>query len=173
MNTSQLEEMAQADLADYVVAIGLGEKKGNLPPPQQLMAKLGLGDPVATESVTSPVDPEHLDPESCAWHLKKHASPERCSEIANGATLSAEEWLLVTKAATIDAEQGGTFDFVRYYRVTDSRGRSVYFSEVSGDDLGSYGPSSYHDGPLLALPYDKDTDRQLEDGTVVKFVIIE
>jgi hypothetical protein len=161
------------ELADHVVAVALGEKRDKLPAAEELMTKLDLGYPIATESVTSAVDPEDLDPESCAWHLKKHASPERCAEIAEGAELSPEEHLLVTKAATLDAEEGGTFDFVRYYRITDSKGRSVYFSDVSGDDLGSYGPSSCHRGPLLELPYAADTSTQLEDGTVIKFYITE
>ena len=160
-------------LTDYVVTVALGEVKGKLPPAEELMSKLTLGDVIATESVTSPVDPDDLDPESCAWHLRTHASPERCAEIANGAKLSLEERRLATKVATLDAEEGGTFDFVRYYRVTDSKGRSVYFSDVSGDDLGSFGPSSCHHGPILKLPYATDTSTQLEDGTVVKFYITE
>jgi hypothetical protein len=173
MSTPQLDKMEHDELKDYVVAVALGEKQGALPPAEELMSKLILGEAIATESVTSSVDPDDLDPESCAWHLRKHASPERCAEITNGAELSPEERHLVTKAATIDAEEGGTFDFVRYYRVTDSKGRSVYFSDVSGDDLGSFGPSSCHHGPILELPYATDTSTQLEDGTVVKFYITE
>jgi hypothetical protein len=49
----------------------------------------------------------------------------------------------------------------------------VYFSDVSGDDLGSFGPSSCHHGPVLDLPYATDTSTQLEDGTVSKFYIVE
>jgi hypothetical protein len=170
---SGLNKLSGEELADHVVAVALGEKKDQLPPAEELMTKLDLGDAVATESVTSPVEPADLDPESCAGYLEKFASPERCAEIAEGAELSPEEHLAVTKAATLDAEEGGTFDFVRYYRVTDSKGRSVYFSDVSGDDLGSYGPSSCHRGPILELSYAADTSTQLEDGTVSKFYIVE
>ena len=170
---SDAKSPSTQELADHVVAVALGEKSDKLPPAEELMTKLDLGDAVATESVTSPVDPDDLDPESCAGYLEKFASPERCAEIAEGAKLSPEEHLLVTKVATLDAEEGGTFDFVRYYRVTDSKGRSVYFSDVSGDDLGSYGPSSCHRGPILELPYAADTSTQLEDGTVSKFYIVE
>jgi len=165
--------MNHEELIDHVVAVALGEKKDQLPPAEELMTKLDLGDAVATESVTSPVDPDDLDPESCAGYLEKFASPERCAEIAEGAELSPDEHLLVTKVATLDTEEGGTFDFVRYYRVTDSKGRSVYFSDVSGDDLGSCGPSSCHRGPILELPYAADTSTQLRDGTVSKFYIVE
>ena len=132
--------MNHEELVDSVVAVALGEQKGELPSAEKLMAELCHDEPIATESVTSPIDPDDLDPESRAWHLEKHASPERCAEIADGAEISPEERLMVIKAATIDAEEGGTFDFVRYYRVTDCKGRSVYFSDGSGDDLGSYGP---------------------------------
>ena len=170
---SDTDELSYEELVDHVVAVALGEKSDKLPPAEELMTKLDLGDAVATESVTSPVDPDDLDPESCAGYLEKFASPERCAEIAEGAKLSPEEHLLVTKVATLDAEEGGTFDFVRYYRVTDSKNRSVYFSEVSGDDLGSCGPSSGHEGPMLSLPYESNTETQLEDGTVVNFCIIE
>ena len=160
-------------LTDYVVTVALGEVKGKLPPAEELMSKLTLDDVIATESVTSPVDPDDLDPESCAWHLRKHASAERCAEIANGATITPEERATVIKAATRRQADTGVFDFVRYYRVTDSKNRSVYFSEVSGDDLGSCGPSSGHEGPMLSLPYESNTETQLEDGTVVNFCIIE
>ena len=170
---SDPNNMTNEQLADYLVGVALGEVKGKLPPAVELMSKLTLGDVIATESVTSPVDPDDLDRESCAWHLRKHASPERCAAITDGSELSQEERDLVTKVATVDAEEGGTFDFVRYYRVTDSKGRSVYFSDVSGDDLGSFGPSSCHQGPVLELPYVADTSTQLEDGTVVKFYITE
>ena len=161
------------ELADHVVAVALGERKDQLPPAEELMTKLDLGDPVATESVTSPVDPDDLDPESCARHLEKDASAERCAEIANGVTITPEERATVIKAATRRQADTGVFDFVRYYRVTDSKNRSVYFSEVSGDDLGSCGPSSGHESPMLSLPYESNTETQLEDGTVVNFCIIE
>jgi hypothetical protein len=158
---------------DQLVALALGEKDGKLPSAEELMNNLILGSPVATESITSPVDPDDLAPEACAQHLERHASPQRCAEIANGAALSSSERRLVTRAATVAAEEGGTFDFVRYYRVTDSKGRSVYFSNVSGDELGSYGPRWGHRGPMLELPYAVDTSTQLGDGTVVNFCIIE
>lgn len=170
---SDAKNTALQELVDHVVAVALGEKKDKLPPAEELMAMLDLGEPIATESVTLPVDPDELDSESCAWHLEKHASAERCAEIANGATITPEERATVIKAATRRQADSGVFDFVRYYRVTDSKNRSVYFSEVSGDDLGSCGPSSGHEGPMLSLPYESNTEKQLEDGTVVNFCITE
>jgi hypothetical protein len=168
-----LDKLTYQEILDRVVAVALGEKEDQLPPTEELMAKLDLGEPIATESVTWPVDPDHLDPESFVWHLEKHASAERCAEIANGAALTTEERVTVIQAATKQQADSGIFEFVRYYRVTDSKGRSVYFSEVSGDDLGSCGPSSCHHGPMLKLPYAADTHTQLEDGTIVEFYILE
>ena len=159
--------------ADYVVAVALGEKKGKLPPADKLMADLCHDEPVATATITWAVDPKGLDPESCAQHLDGHADQTRITEIGNGAALAPEELSFVIKAATISEADSGVFDFYRYYRVTDSKSRSVYFSERSGDDLGSSGPSSDHEGPLLGLPYAVNTDTQEEDGTVVRFCVIE
>jgi len=170
---SEPEKMSHQELVDYVVAVALGESNGDLPSAEKLMAELCHDEPIATESVTWPIDPDELDPESCAWHLEKHASAERCAEIANGATITPEERATVIKAATRRQADSGVFDFVRYYRVTDSKNRSVYFSEVSGDDLGSCGPSYGHEGPMLSLPYESNTETQLEDATVVNFYIIE
>ncbi len=68
--------MSHEELVDYVVAVALGEKQGELPPAKQLMAELCHDEPIAKEPVTSPIDPDDLDPESRAWHLEKHASPE-------------------------------------------------------------------------------------------------
>jgi len=165
--------MNQNELADYVVAVALGEKQGELPPAEQLMAKLCHDDPVATASITWAVDPHDLDAESCAQHLEGHSNQKRITEIENGATLTPEEMSFVVKAATLREADSGVFDFYRYYRVTDSKGRSVYFSERSGDDLGSSGPSTEHQGPMLSLPYQENTDKQQEDGTVFRFCIIE
>lgn len=160
-------------LADYVAAVALGEKKGKLPPAEKLMAELCHDEPVATASITWPVDPDDLDPESCAQYLEGHSDQKRIAEIENGATLTPEELSFVIKAATMRDADSGVFDFYRYYRVADSKGRSVYFSERSGDDLGSSGPSSDHEGPLLSLPYANDTDTQQDDGTVFRFCFIE
>ena len=165
--------MNHEELVDSVVAVALGEQKGELPPAEKLMEELCHDEPVATASITWPVDPGNLDPESCAQHLEGHADQTRITEIGNGAALAPEELSFVIKAATISEADSGVFDFYRYYRVTDSKGRSVYFSERSGDDLGSSGPSSEHEGPLLSLPHTTDTDTQQEDGTVFRFCIIE
>lgn len=161
------------ELADHVVAVALGERKDQLPPAEELMTKLDLGDPVATATITWAVDPKGLDPESCAQHLDGHADQTRITEIGNGAALAPEELSFVIKAATISEADSGVFDFYRYYRVTDSKGRSVYFSERSGDDLRSSGPSTDHQGPMLSLPYQENTDAQQEDGTVFRFFVIE
>ena len=170
---SELEKMSHDELVDHVVAVALGEKKGKLPPAEQLMAKLCHDEPIATASITWAVDPDDLDPESCAQYLERHSDQKRIAEIENGATLTPEELSFVIKAATMSEADSGVFDFYRYYRVTDSKGRSVYFSERSGDDLGSSGPSSEHEGPILSLPHTTDTDTQQEDGTVFRFCIIE
>jgi len=171
---SQLDDLSDQEIVDHVVAVALGEKKDKLPAAEKLMAALGMDEPVATESVTWPVgDPENYEPESAAFYLGKSVNPARLKRIEQGAKLTAKERSLVMKAATLRKAESGVFDLYRYYRVTDSKGRSVYFSERSGDDLGSCGPSSCHDGPLLALPYEIDTETQLEDGAVVKFYIIE
>ena len=165
--------MNHEELVDSVVAVALGEQKGELPPAEKLMQELCHDEPVATASITWPVDPGNLDPESCAQHLEGHADQTRITEIGNGAALAPEELSFVIKAATISEADRGVFDFYRYYRVTDSKGRSVYFSERSGDDLGSSGPSTDHQGLMLNLPYDENTDTQQADGTVFRFCIIE
>ncbi len=169
--------MSQTDskaLADHVVAVALGEKKDKLPAAEKLMAELCTDEPIATASFTSPVeDPDDFEPENAVFYLEKSADPSRLAQIEKGAALTPEERATVIKAATKRQADSGVFEFVRYYRVTDSKGRSVYFSEVSGDDLGSYGPSSGHEGPMLSLPYESNTEEQLEDGTVVNFCITE
>lgn len=165
--------MNQKELADYVVAVALGEKQGELPAAKQLMAELCHDEPVATASITWAVDPDGLDPESCAQYLEGHSDERRITEVENGATLTPEELSFVIKAATMSQADSGVFDFYLYYRVADSKSRSVYFSEKSGDDLGSSGPSTDHQGPLLSLPYANDTDTQQDDGTVFRFCIIE
>jgi hypothetical protein len=171
---SGMEELSYEELADHVVAVALGEKKDKLPTAEKLMAELCMDEPIATASFTSPVeDPDDFEPENAVFYLEKSVDRSRLAEIERGAALTPEERAAVIKAATKRQADSGIFDFVRYYRVTDSRGRSVYFSEVSGDDLGSYGPSSGHEGPLLHLPYKEDTETQLDDGTVVNFCIIE
>ena len=38
--------------------------------------------------------------------------------------------------------------------------------------LGTYGPSSGHEGSMLELPFTDTTDSQLEDGTVRRFCLI-
>lgn len=165
--------MNQKELADYVVAVALGEKQGELPPAEKLMTELCHDEPVATASITGAVDPDDLDPESCAQYLEGHSDQKRITVVENGAILTPDELSTVIKAASMRDADSGVFDFYRYYRVTDSKVRSVYFSERSGDDLGSSGPSTDHQGPMLNLPYDENTDTQQDDGTVFRFCIIE
>jgi hypothetical protein len=170
---SEPEKMSHQELVDYVVAVALGEGIGELPSAEKLMADLCHDEPIATETITWAIDPADLDPESYTQYLEGHSDQKRITEIENGAILTPEELSFVIKAATMRDADSGVFDFYRYYRVTDSKDRSVYFSERSGDDLGSSGPSSNHEGPLLSLPYETDTDTQQEDGTVNRFCIID
>ena len=171
MSTPQLDKMEHEELTDYVVAVCLGETKAELPTAQKLMAMLGVDEPIATAQITDAVEIEHLDVETIAYYLSGHASPKRCKAIEDGAKLTAEEKKHVVNVAMKRAFDSGTFGAVEYFRVTDSKGRSVYFSAQSNSDCGSWAPSSGHEGPRPKMPYDQNTQEQSEDGSFINFCI--
>ncbi len=163
--------MNRSELSDRVVAVCLGELNDTLPSAESLMLKLDLGYPVATLQETSAVDIKDLDEESLSWHLRDFASPERCKEVEQGSPLKPYEEREAVKRATRSVFEGGDFSAYEYFRLTDSKGRSVYFVALVNSDCGSYAPHSHHEGPYPSLPYNKDTEEQLDDGTIRNFVI--
>jgi hypothetical protein len=169
MSSPQLDEMEHEELTDYVIAVCLGETQAKLPPAEELMDMLGVDDPIATEQITDPVEIEHLDSETIAYYLEGHASPKRCKAIEEGAELTAEEKNHVVSVATKREFEHGAFGSVEYFRVTDSKGRSVYFSAHSNSDCGVWAQSSGREGPMMTMPYDRDTQEQLEDGSFISF----
>jgi hypothetical protein len=160
-----------SELADRVVAVCLGELNDTLPSSETLMHSLDLGDPVATLQETEPVDINDLDAESIAWYLKDSATAERCHEIEQGAPLTSFEQEEVARRATHSSFEQGIFSSYEYFRLNDSKGRSAYFVAQANSDCGSDFPHSNHEGPLATLPYQRDTEEQLRDGTVRNFVI--
>lgn len=163
--------MSSSELADRVVAVCLGELPDTLPSAEVLMQKLDLQDPIATLQETDPVDINDLDTESIAWLLRGFANPDRCHEIERGSALTSLEMKEVVKRATRSDFEGGRFSAYEYFRLVDSKGRSVYFVAQANSDCGSDFPHTDHEGPRPALPYVKDTEEQLEDGTIRNFVI--
>ncbi len=163
--------MRTEDLADLVVAVCLGEIDAELPPPAKCMDLLDLNSPIATAQVTNPVEIEDLDTESIVETLEGFTSHSRCQAIKEGASLTQEEKQHVICAATKNEFDSGSFLAIEYFRLTDSKGRSVYFSARSNSDCGSWVRSSDHDGPLLNLPYEKDAEFQELDGTFINFCI--
>jgi len=151
MSTPQFDKMEHKELTDYVVAVCLGETKAKLPPAQKLMGLLGVDEPIATAQITNAVEIEHVDAETITYYLAGHSSPKRCKAIADGAKLTAKEKKHVVKVATKREFESGTFGTVEYFRVTDSKGRSVYFSAQSNSDCGSWTPSSGHEGPIPTI----------------------
>jgi len=171
MSTPQLDKMEQEELTNYVIAVCLGEIQAQLPPAGEIMDMLGVEEPIATEQITDPVDIEHLDPETIADYLEGLSSPKRCKAIEEGAQLTAEEKKHVVRLATKSEFEHGGFGSIEYYRVTDSKGRSVYFSAHSNSDCGVWAQSSGHGGPMTTMPYDRDTQEQLEDGSFISFCL--
>jgi hypothetical protein len=163
--------MRTESFADLVVAVCLGEIDDDLPPPAECMELLELNSPIATAQFTDPVEIEDWDTESIVETLEGFTSDSRCEAIKEGASLTQEEKQHVICAATKNEFDSGSFSAIEYFRLTDSKGRSVYFSARSNSDCGSWARSSDHDGPLLDLPYDKDTEIQEADGTFLNFCI--
>ena len=168
---ARYENMTTENFADLVVAVCLGEIDADLPLPAECMELLSLNSPIATAQVTNPVEIEDLDMESIVEKLEGFATHSRCEAISGGASLTQEETQHVVCAATKAEFDNGTFSAIEYFRLTDSKGRSVYFSAQSNSDCGSWARSSDHDGPLSNLPYDKDTEMQEADGTLINFCI--
>jgi hypothetical protein len=163
--------MRTENFADLVVAVCLGEINDDLPPPAECMELLELNSPIATAQFTDPVEIEDWDTESIVETLEGFTSHSRCQAIKEGASLTQEEKQHVICAATKNEFDSGSFSAIEYFRLTDSKGRSVYFSARSNSDCGSWARSSDHDGPFLDLPYDKDTQMQQVDGTFINFSI--
>ena len=163
--------MNRSELGDQIVAVCLGEANASLPSAEVLMQELDLGYPVATLQETSPIDINDLDEESLSWHLRDFGSPERCKEIEQGSPLKPDEEREAVKRATRSVFEGGDFSAYEYFRLTDSKERSVYFVALVNSDCGSYAPHSHHDGPYPVLPYNKDSEEQRDDGTIRNFVI--
>jgi hypothetical protein len=171
MSKPQLDEMEHEELTDYVIAVCLGEIQAQLPPAGELMEMLGVEEPIATEQITNPVDIEHLDLETIADYLEGLASPKRRKAIEEGAELTVEEKKHVIRLATKREFERGGFGSVEYFRVIDSKGRSVYFSAYSNSDCGVWAQSSGYEGPMTAMPYHRNTEEQLEDGSFISFCI--
>jgi hypothetical protein len=169
MSTPQLDKMEHEELTNYVIAVCLGEIQAQLPPAGEIMVMLGVDEPIATEQITDPVDIEHLDPETIADYLEGLTSPKRCRAIEEGTQLTAEEKMHVVRLATKREFEHGGFGSIEYFRVTDSKGRSVYFSAHSNSDCGVWAQSSGREGPMMTMPYDRDTQEQLEDGSFISF----
>jgi hypothetical protein len=104
-------------------------------------------------------------------YLAGDASLKMCKAIDNSARRTAQQEKHVGNVATKREFDSGTFGAVEYFRVTDSKGRSIYFSAQSNSDCGSWAPSSGHEEPMPTMPYDQNTHEQLEVGSFINFCI--
>lgn len=171
MKNVDISIMSNEELIDLIAGVCLDGVKVKLPSSKVIMQKLDVSiTQCAREQIHGTVDIDDYDECTKVEYLTGYISPQRKEEIENGANLTPEEHRHCTHVATRE-NIGDFFTAIDYSEVSDSHGRKLHFAAPCNSNCGSYSPNSDHKGPLSRLPYDKDMETQLDDGTIVNFTL--
>jgi len=172
MKSVPFHELTDDQKRDLVVAVGLGEIDAAIPAARELFSLFALDEPVASDFTTYSREITSMDEEEIMGFLEGKVPADRFEELNNGNALTPDEQATVIANDTRSRCEGGEdFHHTQYFRLTDSKGRNVYFSQTCNDDCGSTYPPSDQTGPFSELPYEADGEHVDDHGNIASFCI--